>query len=523
MAPASNSPAIDQGAGFGLGVDQRGVIRPIELPSIPNSTAPGADGSDIGAFELQPSNALVLGKLKKNKKKGTATLTAFLPQPSAGTLTLYGKGLRTRKATITGQAQVKLNVSGKRTVNKALRKRGKRTVQIKVTYVGYERLRRDLQGIGSLQRAAGAPFTCGLSWPPVWPKVPTMRGATARSPLRFRRLRRVVPIAAVVLLSFGANARAATVTVGSPLTQPFVSVSLSFVLTVANSRLPEPEAHVKSPISGTIVRWRVLDAQGGPFKLRVLRPAGGAAYTDVGTSSPETPPGLGVQTFATNLPIQADDLIGLDTNAETDKIGAIPVLGGEIVYWVPPLHDGATLPPTNMVDEREVAFNADVQPPPSVSSISPGSGPSRGGTAVTIAGSDFAGVSAVSFGGLPAASYSVGSESQMVAKSPAARPGPVDVTVTTVAGRSATGPAGVFTYRAALVCKVPKLKRRRLRAARRALRKRHCRLGKVTRRRRARAPRRAKIVSQRPKPGAIRPAGFRVKVTLLVRKEAERK
>ena len=74
--------------------DQRGVFRPIDFPSIANSQAAGADGSDIGAGELQPSNALKLGKLKKNKKKGTATLTVTLPQPSTGTLVLSGKGLK---------------------------------------------------------------------------------------------------------------------------------------------------------------------------------------------------------------------------------------------------------------------------------------------------------------------------------------------------------------------------------------------------------------------------------------------
>jgi hypothetical protein len=134
MAPASNSPAIDQGASSGLTTDQRGVVRPIDFPSIPNSAAAGADGSDIGAYELQPSNALRLGKLKRNKKKGTATLIVFLPQPSVGSLTLAGKGLKTQSATITGQAQVKLKVIGRRKVKKALRKRGRRKVQINVTY-----------------------------------------------------------------------------------------------------------------------------------------------------------------------------------------------------------------------------------------------------------------------------------------------------------------------------------------------------------------------------------------------------
>jgi hypothetical protein len=134
MAPAAGSPAVDQGISAALGTDQRGVVRPIDLPSIPNSSAPGGDGSDIGAVELQPSNAFTLGKLKRNKKKGTATLTVFLPQPSAGSLTLQGKGLKTQTMAITGQGQVKLKVIGKGRVKKALRKRGKRKVQINVTY-----------------------------------------------------------------------------------------------------------------------------------------------------------------------------------------------------------------------------------------------------------------------------------------------------------------------------------------------------------------------------------------------------
>jgi hypothetical protein len=135
MLPAGNSPAIDQGAASGLATDQRGVVRPIDLPSIPNSSAPGADGSDVGAVEFQPSNAFTLGKLKRNKKKGTATLAVILPQPSAGTLTLSGKGLKTQTLAIAGQSEVKLKVAAaSKKIKKALRKKGKRKVGINVTY-----------------------------------------------------------------------------------------------------------------------------------------------------------------------------------------------------------------------------------------------------------------------------------------------------------------------------------------------------------------------------------------------------
>ena len=42
------SPAIDAGSSGGLNTDQRGVPRPIDIPSLPNA----ADGSDIGAYEF---------------------------------------------------------------------------------------------------------------------------------------------------------------------------------------------------------------------------------------------------------------------------------------------------------------------------------------------------------------------------------------------------------------------------------------------------------------------------------------
>ena len=73
MALAATSPAIDKGSAFGLSTDQRGSGRPFDLPSISNSTAPGADGSDIGAFEvLQPPatpNVAPAAPKKCKKKK----------------------------------------------------------------------------------------------------------------------------------------------------------------------------------------------------------------------------------------------------------------------------------------------------------------------------------------------------------------------------------------------------------------------------------------------------------------------
>lgn len=84
-------------------------------------------------------------------------------------------------------------------------------------------------------------------------------------------------------------------------------------------------------------------------------------------------------------------------------------------------------------------------PAPTVTGIAPNSGPGTGGTTVTINGTNFGSVSAVTFGGTAAASYSVDSNLQITATAPAGF-GTVDVRVTTDGGTSATSANDQFTY-----------------------------------------------------------------------------
>lgn len=84
--------------------------------------------------------------------------------------------------------------------------------------------------------------------------------------------------------------------------------------------------------------------------------------------------------------------------------------------------------------------------PPTVTSISPTSGPLAGGTAVTVTGTDFATGATVSFGTAASPSVSVTSPTSLTAIAPAGAAGTVDVTVSTSAGVSATGAADRFTY-----------------------------------------------------------------------------
>jgi hypothetical protein len=94
---------------------------------------------------------------------------------------------------------------------------------------------------------------------------------------------------------------------------------------------------------------------------------------------------------------------------------------------------------------------------PTVTSVTPNTGPSTGGTAgIVIGGTNFSSVTAVQFGGVNATTFSVTSTTAITATSPAGT-GTVDVTVTTSAGTSATSSADQFTFIAPAVPSAPTL------------------------------------------------------------------
>ncbi|MFM7252046.1 MAG: IPT/TIG domain-containing protein, partial [Ilumatobacteraceae bacterium] len=83
---------------------------------------------------------------------------------------------------------------------------------------------------------------------------------------------------------------------------------------------------------------------------------------------------------------------------------------------------------------------------PVVSGVSPGAGPVAGGGSVTISGSFLSGASAVSFGSVPASSFTVVSASEISAVVPAGSVGSVAVRVTTAGGQSADTAADDYRY-----------------------------------------------------------------------------
>jgi hypothetical protein len=83
-----------------------------------------------------------------------------------------------------------------------------------------------------------------------------------------------------------------------------------------------------------------------------------------------------------------------------------------------------------------------------VGRVQPGTGGQAGGTTVTITGRGFLGATQVTFSGVPATSFTVVSDTQITAVTPAHQPGSTDVQVTTPRGTTQVQAADVFVFTA---------------------------------------------------------------------------
>src|SRR5260221_5496474 len=92
-----------------------------------------------------------------------------------------------------------------------------------------------------------------------------------------------------------------------------------------------------------------------------------------------------------------------------------------------------------------LTVNPSTNPAPTISGISPTSGPTTGGTTVTISGTNFASGATVTFGGTPGTNVNVVSSSSITVVTPAHAAGTAAVTVANSDGQSATLSSG-FQY-----------------------------------------------------------------------------
>jgi hypothetical protein len=101
--------------------------------------APNTDGLRLNVSAvLEPTNTLVLGRIIRNKKKGTATLEATVPNP--GELVVGGKGVKsarggsavTSKAVSSGSVKIKIRAKGEK--KRKLIETGRVKLNVAITY-----------------------------------------------------------------------------------------------------------------------------------------------------------------------------------------------------------------------------------------------------------------------------------------------------------------------------------------------------------------------------------------------------
>jgi hypothetical protein len=179
---------------------------------------------------------------------------------------------------------------------------------------------------------------------------------------------RSMPVALVVIgavaaaLLVASAAGAADVTIGSNLagdaTSNICVASCTFIQTSGGTPV------AVSPVDGIVVRWRLKAGSfGGTVTLRVLRPSG-TNFTAVASSVEQTVT-ADLNTFVTNLPIKAGDVVALDNASSGVYFTNAPSVSLPLVkYFQPALGVSATGAPNGQMTDRELLMNADVTPKP---------------------------------------------------------------------------------------------------------------------------------------------------------------
>ena len=156
---------------------------------------------------------------------------------------------------------------------------------------------------------------------------------------------------------FGASVgQAASVTLGSPLTNALPSRPIAISATVRQTALPG--ATLVAPFNGQIKSWNVINASGG-WTLQVLHPSGGGFVSTASTHGETLE--AGIVTFTASLPISAGDSIGLASDSASSTLGnsdATP--GAAIDLYVPPLTDNSAPRGASASRNRELGFNATI-------------------------------------------------------------------------------------------------------------------------------------------------------------------
>ena len=199
-----------------------------------------------------------------------------------------------------------------------------------------------------------------------------------------------------------------------------------------------PDIDFTLDVGGTI--------SGHVYKADGVTPIAGAVIVSSSASGIPLPP---FSKWSPSWPnVTSSDGSYTITSLGTDNYTISVSASGYITEYYQDTYDNSSAIPVSVTapnNTPNINFILEPAPVPTVTSISPASGPLVGGTALTISGTGFSGATAVSFGGTPATGFTVDNDTQITATSPAGT-GTVDVTVTTAGGTSVTSSADQFTY-----------------------------------------------------------------------------
>ena len=315
-----------------------------------------------------------------------------------------------------------------------------------------------------------------------------------------------------VLLAGAAPAAsgAAPITVGSDLRGTVSADNGCEATSCTRVLLSVDNAEIRSPVDGVVVRWRAIGQ--GTVRLRLARRDAGGTWS-AGPSSDFVafPTGSETAEWTTRVPIATGDFLGVDAGVRSGVFVAArcscpdPRYPGtaSTAFWLPLLEDGQVRAPFATTVGLEALVNADIEPDIDRDGW--------GDDTQDCAPADPA--VHEHCGSTPAPAPSSPSTGATPGPAPAPAPGPAPGAP--VPGSPAPGtpasPTAPAPRRSAARCRVPSLRGKTLRAARKALRARNCRLGVVTRTRGVGVAH-GRVLSHRPHAGRVLPADTRVRV-----------
>lgn len=318
-------------------------------------------------------------------------------------------------------------------------------------------------------------------------------------------------LAVVLAVLAGPSSASALVTVGQTSSSGLVECTETSPFDELQTSISSGNSYVV-PTSGVLTSWTTF---GGPVAgqtlgLKVFHPQGGVSYKVVAHDGPHPLTANAFNTFPVSIAVQTGDVVGtfVPENSDSACVFETPSAGDVIGYREGNNADGAIFDLEATYSGTRVNLSATLLPPPTIASISPATGPIAG-TSVVIAGANFTSVQGVSFGSVPASSFTVNSEGQITAVAPpSATLASVPVTVTTIAGSASSAQA--FAYQG---CLVPSLTGKKLKAAKKKAKKANCKIGKVKKLGDA-TTKTGKVSKQSPKPGKVLAPGSKINVKL---------